>query len=111
MRVVDLHGLLAEEALIVITNNLFDYKTGKVDQIMFITGKGTGILKTTLENYLHSNNIRYSIFNDDGAYLINRFNEPYSTYDYDSYEDDEEFSMSPLDVDNLFNNFKNEDEE
>ncbi|MCU9933378.1 Smr/MutS family protein [Mycoplasmopsis cynos] len=53
---VDLYGLESQEALIKIQEYVFDLLENRYQKIIFITGNGSGALKTTLENFINNHN-------------------------------------------------------
>lgn len=104
MKVIDLHGLEVEDLIKVVSNVIYEFKLEKVQKIHFITGKGTGALKTSLENLLDSEGIYYSVHNNGGLYEIafwdqnqNKQYYSYNEYSFDEYLADEE------EIDDIFN--------
>ncbi|QGZ97286.1 hypothetical protein GE118_00510 [Mycoplasma sp. NEAQ87857] len=100
---VDLHGLTSEQAMIEVMEYIYDFKNHKYESILFITGKGTGILKVSLEQLLEKNNISFQVVNKGGAYLIQDLANSY-TYN-NEYDDEEEFDDYE-DLDELFDQYK-----
>ncbi|VEU72827.1 recombination and DNA strand exchange inhibitor protein [Mycoplasmopsis gallopavonis] len=49
---VDLHGLETDEAVIIAYQHLLEFQKNQIDSLVFITGKGTGALKTVIANLL-----------------------------------------------------------
>ncbi|MEE3928412.1 Smr/MutS family protein [Mycoplasmopsis ciconiae] len=100
-RTVDLHGLLTEEASIIIVNNLFDLENDKVDSITFITGIGTGALKYVVEDQVEKFNFNWTLLNNGGAYFVTKKINNKFIYDECSDQIDEE------EIDYIFKKFEN----
>ncbi|WP_041594013.1 Smr/MutS family protein [Mycoplasma crocodyli] len=96
-RTVDLHGLYTQEASILIIQNLNDLINYQLDVVTFITGKGTGALKSEIEHILSSYDVEWNLTNADGAYVVKRNSS------IDIYEDDDEIAMQS-EIDDLFKN-------
>ncbi|SJZ43923.1 Smr/MutS family protein [Mycoplasmopsis verecunda] len=97
MRNVDLHGLTSEEAMIEVVKHLYDLRRNKVDSVLFITGNGTGTLKSALETFLDKNNIKYQTTNNGGAYQV----DAWSFTDSMNSPHDKELEEDLLDEDDL----------
>ncbi|EFF41336.1 Smr/MutS family protein [Mycoplasmopsis alligatoris] len=93
-RTVDLHGLFVQDASILIVSNLNDLTKNRISSILFITGKGTGALKSELEHILSTYDVEYEILNKQGAYLVK------NKIQYYIYEEDE--IASQKDIDKLY---------
>ncbi|QCZ36422.1 Smr/MutS family protein [Mycoplasma nasistruthionis] len=100
---IDLHGLRSEEAEIEIAQHLFDLKRYRVDSILFITGIGTKVLKTTLETILDKENMSYQVVNSGGAYLV-RMRE--DSYNYDDFDEYDSSNITDNEINELFEQFK-----
>lgn len=74
---IDLHGLTEEQAYGPILNALFELENNlHIDSIVFITGKGTGILKMVLERTLEEEGYFWVIDNkNQGSYTVYRKKE------------------------------------
>lgn len=96
---VDLHGLETQEASIIAYQHMYDLINGKIDEIIFITGIGTGALKYTVENLCDKNNLNYQLLNNGGAYLVTRKSIIINF-------DDEENEADWEDIKNIFEEFK-----
>ncbi|ATO30800.1 hypothetical protein CO229_01550 [Mycoplasmopsis bovirhinis] len=108
-REIDLHGFLAEEALIIIQKNIFDLESNRLTELIFITGKGSGVLKTTIENFVKNYNkhnhkqLTYKQINE-GKYTLWFDYENNSINHYDSYWSTKQISDQELNE--LFDQFK-----
>ncbi|WP_426461499.1 Smr/MutS family protein [Mycoplasma hafezii] len=105
MKIVDLHGLESQEASIVVFQYINEFKKRKIDAVMFITGKGTGILQATVEKMLEQNNLNYVLENDRGAYYVSQA----TNYDYfynQDFDDDDNEIIDELEIEDIFEKFK-----
>ncbi|WP_322960980.1 Smr/MutS family protein [Mycoplasmopsis cynos] len=113
---VDLHGLESQEALIKIQEYVFDLLENRYQKIIFITGNGSGALKTTLENFINNHNkhskqkIKSTPVNN-GSYQL----EVYYDFDLENEINDNNYydndvlndkMISQKDVDNIFDEWK-----
>ncbi|UVD81580.1 DNA mismatch repair protein MutS [Mycoplasma iguanae] len=73
---VELHYLTEQEAYGPILNALFEMENDQnIISILFITGKGSGAMKTVLENVLEENSYEWFFENNNtGAYRVYRKN-------------------------------------
>ncbi|WP_027334344.1 Smr/MutS family protein [Mycoplasma elephantis] len=62
----DLHGMYVDEMISFVTTKLIG-----LNEVIFVTGRGTGALKTALEDFLDSEGITYTLIND-GKYLVRK---------------------------------------
>ncbi|SYV97597.1 recombination and DNA strand exchange inhibitor protein [Mycoplasmopsis edwardii] len=89
---VDLHGLETQDALITIQKYVFQILDGSLFDVIFITGNGSGYLKTTLENFIKDhndhNNVKlfYKSINS-GSYLVYASDNVFNYYDV-NFEDE-----------------------
>lgn len=100
-REVDLHGLYTEEAAKDLYKHIFDLKNGRIDSILFITGKGTGALKTYVEDFLEKNELIWELRNNDGAFYVT-CDQNRNTY----YQNDPEDEHKKEIINDLFEEFK-----
>ncbi|AMD81253.1 hypothetical protein MCANUFG4_01288 [Mycoplasmopsis canis UFG4] len=104
--IVDLHGLESKDAIITIQKHLFDLESNKIHEIDFITGKGSGILKVSLEDFINKHN-EHSEFKikltqvNEGLYKI-WIDQISSSYIAKGYQ---EFEITQEEVNEIFESF------
>ncbi|AIA29535.1 hypothetical protein MCFN_01970 [Mycoplasmopsis californica] len=67
--IIDLHGCNVEQAISKIILGLANAENNSYDCALIITGKGTGAMKTVVEEYLHSEGLEFELIRE-GNYLI-----------------------------------------
>ncbi|WP_029512502.1 Smr/MutS family protein [Mycoplasmopsis iners] len=94
---IDLHGMNQEQAVAAIETALLSAQNQKNLKMTIITGKGTGALKTVLEEALKQHNLTYSTSNNGGMYEIQFSQNGYKIDDFninELYEFYENFNNS-----------------
>ncbi|WP_051630133.1 Smr/MutS family protein [Mycoplasma simbae] len=66
---IDLHGYNVEQAISRIILGMLNAQDQGYDNVLIITGNGTGAMKLTVEEYLTSENIDFEII-QEGNYLV-----------------------------------------
>ncbi|VEU60832.1 Smr domain-containing protein [Mycoplasmopsis bovigenitalium] len=76
---IDLHGNNVEQAISKLILGLFQAKEQDYDYLEIITGKGTGAMQVTVEQFLEDENLEYYI-EREGCYIVNLSYYGYSDY-------------------------------
>ncbi|MBU4692714.1 Smr/MutS family protein [Mycoplasma sp. CSL7491-lung] len=101
---IDIHGFTHEEALPKIQLKILELLNNKHDHIKIITGKGTGVLQNSVENFIIEHNkhdeikLSYTVTNNGGTYIIRKNNDIEQDY---CYEDDY-YELDQEDIDSIF---------
>ncbi|MGZ9755896.1 Smr/MutS family protein [Mycoplasma sp. 394] len=86
---LDLHGAYTQDAKPKIQEMIMDLEDLRVSEVEIITGKGSGALQTTLEDFIRNYNkthkikLVYKTINQGGSYLI--YLEQQDRFSYDEY--------------------------